>query len=556
MSDVYLTSTTGPQGGQIGESRLLIGATYADNSLMKYNNPEARARGLAAVRDAAAIGAGHCHSYGTGTALPIPPAGPLPAVSEIAGLMRYTDVDLWLDTIRDAQGQAVVLVPFRIPGGLRRGLGGEVYDEWSDYGRLWTDAVAHYEEYIFQLFCHVFTNFPLNDEQPVYYVPLGHEGKGFYQCRSGQGQAWDFDDYAGSPGVGDMGFTHFYEVTAKAVLRAAEACALRRDQVVLSGPYCALRSHGKIDSHALPAGHPLNFGSWSFVREGVNAHSQFMDLVDPTLVDMISSDIGAGHKDGIPFPDDWQGIDQMRSAYEWIRADADSRPAHQGKEFVWMEYYPVRQPQSHPELGHEYGATLRCKALMEMVRGGVRIAMHWMSQNYGYYSPTKSADGGQPQPHSDVMRLVHRHFAPGTPLLEMKVEGESGGLDYLSSDVDLLLLNQAERALAVTIDARLTTIVPPLSYQLVDRTAIPSIETETLLVVEGGEVIIELQRDKNQLYTVICTNSGSEPYPLHIVLPNDQTLTATVPAESRLIYSVEHDLAVVVKLSPRPGGLP
>jgi hypothetical protein len=493
MADVTITTT----GSQIGTSRLLMAATYADESLMKYGDPAAMARGREVMAGCARIGAGHAHSWGTLSTLPgfatkpDQPAPPLPEVSEIAGLMDYTDVDLWMDNIL-SMGQGYVLVDFRLPGIFRRTPAGATVDEWSDGGRLWTDAIPQYEEHTRLLFTHVFERCP----QERYYVPIGHEGKGYQTSRSGKGQDWDFDDHRGSPGMGDMGFCTFYSITARAVLRAAEACGLRRDQIILSGPYPALSSYGKIDVHALPAGHPLCFETWSVAKEGVNAFTEFMGLVDPALIDLITFDGGAQHKDDVPMESDWAGIQKMVDTFRWVRDDAHARPGFEGKPLAWMEYYPSKQPGSHPELGSEYNATLRTMFLMEMVREGCSACFAWVDHKREFYSPTGTPDGGQPMVHSQVLKLFHEHFSDGTPLYTVQVEGEP--VQWLCSDTHLLLLNQQERALSVTVDGNEPVELPALSCLLLERQdeggAAPEPGGRTWVVDVSGTLTVHVSR--------------------------------------------------------------
>ncbi|HTS68893.1 MAG TPA: hypothetical protein VMO17_07905 [Terriglobia bacterium] len=109
----------------------------------------------------------------------------------------------------------------------------------------------------------------------------------------------------------------------------------------------------------------------------------------------------------------------------------------------------------------QFTAANHASCYLHALRGGVAVALLWDAelQEWNYlFTSTKTAQGGQPSPHYQVVKTFNTCFGPGTPLF--KTSSSSPDIEVLASRTKTLLINKREAPVAVRLDGVALTLSP------------------------------------------------------------------------------------------------
>jgi hypothetical protein len=92
-----------------------------------------------------------------------------------------------------------------------------------------------------------------------------------------------------------------------------------------------------------------------------------------------------------------------------------------------------------------------------MVKSGVAVALLWapMGANglgTALFSDVRQPDGGAPTPLLNVFRILHDHFAPGTPLFP--ATSSAPDVEVLASAKKTLLINKRLEPVTVSLEGK------------------------------------------------------------------------------------------------------
>jgi hypothetical protein len=300
---------------------------------------------------------------------------------------------------------------------------------------------------------------------------VGAEPKGFYNRRDGKAQSWEWDDFAGTPGKADMGFTAFYKYTVGAVIRAAHSLGIPRENLRFWGPYSTTPSRTVVPTADMPpVGHPLRDRPWGYaIKAWVEFVSKFLDLYQSTQfpLDGLMVDGGNHNKDGTPM-DIWIASTKFMDVMAWLRSET-ARIGYPDLPIGWGEFYP----NSMVDAPEPYRALVRLENMRLMMTLGIDYLMAWQAQGpvpgptAQLYTDPKVATGGYAKPQLEPLALMHQLFPAGTPLYTVETDG--AGIRAAASDTHLLLVNIADSMQRVLVGNRSVYEVPGQGWLAVDR---------------------------------------------------------------------------------------
>lgn len=513
-------------------SRLQVGVTHVEQSLL-YGNAEAETRARAALGASLSCQATHIHSFGLSDLWPEPGGEPT----------NWASLDNQMGSMA-AVGLPIAITLYNLPWWMKGVWAGGVTtpltsaQRFSDDGRLLTDRQADWRLLVRRVCERVL---PLG----VRHFKIGQEGKGYYMARDGTPNRWDFDDYPGTSGQADMGFTHFYKITAAEIMAVAAEMGVA--DIELAGPYPRLAFLGNPTSACVPLDHPLR-GCTSGVpmRAPIEAAETFLDLVQAQgmKLDRFTYDMGCRNKDGVIVePDDWRNLERYREVALYWRGQLDSRGLDVPIDLA--EWYAKPQLDPGPT-GEALRVALKAHALMIMAEAGLSECYAWSPFGLGdepgdtrqgaMITPTNTADGGAAKPLCDVLALLKAHFGPGVWLKPVT----SGALvSALASNTRLLLVNRTAQPVSVFVEGR-TIELAPYAVQLEER----AMASELILI--NGDVTVELQGNPSDPDAVQATNLGASPWRVQVRSGAETLFDEVLDANSTLACHLESTLAVQV----------
>lgn len=451
-------------GMQIGRSTLRVGIVHADNVLL-WGNTTAIASAKDALRGKVALQKTFVQGWGPGRIWPYEgsPTGILPTDPKT---IAFGTLDKQMNTLVDIDAP-ILIAFFMLPWWMRQKLDGTYLtpqEEYSEAGRLRTDCIPHWQLLVRSVAMRYLVP-PYNVRE----FEVGAEPKGFYNRRDGKNQSWEWDDYEGTAGKADMGWTAFYKLTVQAVLSAASMLSIDPNSLRFWAPYTTTPSRTVTPTADMPPlGHPLRDRPWGYaVKAWLEFTSKFLDLwsTEHFRLDGLMVDGGSGNKDGTAM-DPWLAMNKFEDIMAWLRSET-ARVGVPNLPIAWGEWYPNSQVDA-PE---EYRALLRAEGLRLMLVQGADYVMSWQAQGAvpgpgaQLYSNANVASGGVAKPQLAALDVFNRLFPVGTPLYTVRVEGE--GLSAAASDRSLFLLNRLGVPQTVWVDGKGLVILGAESWQVV-----------------------------------------------------------------------------------------
>lgn len=455
-------------------SKMRIGIVHADNALI-WGDPTARATAIAAMKPACAIQKMYIQGWGPGRIWVYDgsPTGVLPTDVKT---INYASTDRAIAILQQV-GAPILISWFMLPWWMRQRLDGTYLtpqEEYSEQGRLRTDCISHWQALV-QALAQRYLAAPYNVRE----FEVGAEPKGFYNRRDGKAQSWEYDDFIGTPGKADMGWTAFYKFTVEAVQKAADILKIPRSQLKFWAPYSTTPSRTISNASIPPVGHPLRDRPWGFAgKEWIEFTSKFLDLWAAQKFPLtgLMVDGGTGNRDGTPM-DIWVAMTKLDDIMDWLHSEV-ARIGTPDLPIAWGEFYPNSQVVGT----EQYRALVRMEGHRTMMRHGIDYLMAWQAQGpvpsatipegavAQLYTDPKPATGGQPKPQLEALKIFHQNFPAGTPLYHVDIEGD--GISAEASDAQVLLLNKTAGALRVLVGNKTVINVAADGYVLVPTSSL------------------------------------------------------------------------------------
>jgi hypothetical protein len=109
----------------------------------------------------------------------------------------------------------------------------------------------------------------------------------------------------------------------------------------------------------------------------------------------------------------------------------------------------------------QFTAANHASCYLHCVLSGVSVVLLWgpESQRWNYlFTSTKTAEGGQPSPHYNAVKIFNTYFGPGTQLY--KTESSSPDIEVLASTAKTLLINKRNESVDVLLNGKKIMMTP------------------------------------------------------------------------------------------------
>jgi hypothetical protein len=116
----------------------------------------------------------------------------------------------------------------------------------------------------------------------------------------------------------------------------------------------------------------------------------------------------------------------------------------------------------------QFTAANHASCYLHALLSGISVVLLWDAeiQRWNYlFTSTKTAEGGQPSPHYQVVKIFNNDFGPGTPLF--MATSSSPDVEALASATKTLLINKRDAKVMVRLDGNDLTMTP-YEVRLVD----------------------------------------------------------------------------------------
>lgn len=116
----------------------------------------------------------------------------------------------------------------------------------------------------------------------------------------------------------------------------------------------------------------------------------------------------------------------------------------------------------------QFTAANHASCYLHALESGVSVVLLWDPelQQWNYlFTSTKTADGGRPSPHYEVVKIFNNNFGPGTNLY--KTTSSSPDIEVLASAAKTLLINKQNANIIVRLNGYKVPL-SPYEVRLVD----------------------------------------------------------------------------------------
>lgn len=429
-----------------------IGLSHVDRTLSpNTDQPDIAARNRARELIAPVIGfhLTHIHAFGLPALAPTPDSA-----------FNWAPLDAQIETLRNLAapaGAQIGVILHGFPYWMRGEFDGETtrpltaIDQFSPKGRILTDFFADHDaliEAVAQRYAHI-----------VDLWIYGQEGKGYYMRRDGKPHLWDGGAYPGTPGEADHGFAYAYNRAVSAIERGLTSAGRPPGEVMIGGPYAAVRTQSSAGAGTIPAGArhlaPAPYGHWrlnapAFIEEWESHADRF---------DFVCWDIGSANADGIDLVDPWTAADKIG---DFAAAVASITNKWQ----LITEFYAKTydDDNGHPDRVAAYKAT----CYQRMIRAGIAGAALWSPIGLGEPNPpagglisgTTSIHDPQISPWLTAARKIAEMFkAPGRPVFLPDVS-DPARVEALASTGQIHVINKTAETLDIDANGQRLTLWP------------------------------------------------------------------------------------------------
>ena len=291
----------------------------------------------------------------------------------------------------------------------------------------------------------------------VRWFQVWNELKGYYNPISNR---WDGGTSPGDPSGANAkhGYTFMYNRVYAAVRRAASNIGVNPNAVKVGGPYLvsdtwSTQEAGGFPVTSGPLAGDMGYGYWD---------DRGLDVMRTWLAEKAGAEficLGTASLDNCREPincGDFQGVSKFSDYVSWVRGlDPEKYPGANRLPLVYAEWYAHTWERSTAKRRGAVNAV----AMIRCAKAGLAVQLYWGGPESvpPLFTPTTRVGGGQPTPAHEAIRLIHRHFPPGTPLVAVTVDAPNK-VEVLASKAATLLVNKTDGPLDVAIDGRRVTL--------------------------------------------------------------------------------------------------
>jgi hypothetical protein len=116
----------------------------------------------------------------------------------------------------------------------------------------------------------------------------------------------------------------------------------------------------------------------------------------------------------------------------------------------------------------QFTAANHASCYLHALRSGVSVALLWDPEleDWNYlFNSTRTAGGGAPSPHYEVVAIFNKNFGPGTQLY--KATSSSPDIEVLASAARTLLINKRPTSVTLRLDGQ-QVLMAPYEVRLMD----------------------------------------------------------------------------------------
>ncbi len=433
---------------KIGTSKFITGLSHVDYTLRgggSANNAAAQAKGKELMAGAIGMNATHVHGFGIAALWPQPDAG-----------WNWSTLDAQMEVFKETGGQKAIIL-YGFPWWMRGVLNADgttrlltSTDQFLTEGRILTSKMEAFDAYV-DAIARRYLAAPHNVRVWV----LGNELKGYYNRRDQQKNLWDSGVYPGTPGDhADHGYTYLWNRWAGVMRKAAIDIGLDPNELVLMGPYAAVRSEAVPSGATVELGHPLAGKPYGeFRKNAIETIDTFLKNADNP--GGIAFDAGSGNAVGGETVDIFKRQQKWVDIMSYIRNHAGGAGTNLPV-FVTETYLRTGDNETS---GDAEQAAFKTVGTFELIRSGYTSAWLWSPIGLGEPNPpagglmtgTSTADGAQPKPWYDSLKAIHEQFAPGTDLYQVNISN-SEVIDALANDTKVFLVNKKGQGQVVKVN--------------------------------------------------------------------------------------------------------
>ena len=331
----------------------------------------------------------------------------------------------------------------------------------------------------------------------VRYFQVWNELKGYYNPMINN---WDMNTSAGDPSgpYAKHGYTYMYNKVYNTLKDVAVAKGLDPTTVKVGGPYLVMNTWSDVSMESHPSHITKAYGNYD--QRDLDALMYW--LQHKAGAEFITVDGSNSNHDGINRSDPFTASEKFADVVTWIRSlDSRAYPGAATLPIWWAEWYADANGSS----SDAFTTAVKSYAMIKLLKAGGAVVLEWGGtgegegkNSRGLWTPTNTADGGQPLPWYSIYKAFKIYFNPGTTIY--KTRSSSSDVEALVSPSKAILVNKTPRVLTVTFQ---NTIVKLNPYQvhILDTTShqqrpplLPFLLFPLFLVI----VVIGFARKKNR----------------------------------------------------------
>jgi hypothetical protein len=343
----------------------------------------------------------------------------------VKGRYDFEDLDRRIDFIR-ASGSTPIVTLCCAPDWMKGGKAGAGNTDWSRQALEKAPDRAHYQDFA-ALAATVARRYP-----DVRHFIVWNEFKGFWNNSEAR---WDYE-----------GYTELYNLVRKALKNVDK-------DIMVGGPYLVMDS---LDPRADHASTTLK-GPWGAMDQRIldafaywNQHKAGADFV---VVD------GSSYtNDDELLPSEFAATDKFTAVSRWVREQTHGLP------LWWAEYYvePADGNDDRTGWSESHRVAVQAAGLIAMAEGGASSGFYWNPEDEEgsgcagcLWTPTSSADGGEPLPLYDLISRFSKEFPPGVRRRSVPVAADDvPNVRVLATDRTALVVNTLDRSISAKVDGQ------------------------------------------------------------------------------------------------------
>lgn len=302
----------------------------------------------------------------------------------------------------------------------------------------------------------------------VRYFQVWNEMKGYYNPGINN---FDFTTNPGDPSGPNArhGYTYMYNQVYQRLMATAQALHVPTDAIKVGGPYVFMDvySSGKQSD---PSDQKKNYGT--FDQRPLDVIQYW--LQHKTGAGFITFDGSNENRDGKLLADPFTAANVFADTVKWIRAlDPTLYPGSTTLPIWLAEWFAS---PSSAGANEDFDNAVKSYAMSEFIQSGGSVALSWggSGDNYtdfGYWTPTTLAGGGQTHPWYFSMKTLNTEFKQGKMLYSTTI-ARPEQVAALATPTKIMLINKTANPLSLSVDGQPQTLTP---YQVtvVNYTKLP-----------------------------------------------------------------------------------